>query len=169
MSADTDGMGCLVLIVLLGFGVYGIWGQGKKWLGISDACPRVLSAQPSDTASGISYGPDKSPILTADIVSAVAECIPPDSTSKSNPQYYSIAVTANVSYKAKDGSLAYGRKQDKVIFECQTENNVVLGSGEAKFAYVNGGKAGTISTKITGLTSEEVKKLKTVKVRWAYD
>ena len=142
-------------------------------------CPTVLPAAPSLSDSTIQWwnGPAKHVYASARITSVSAECIPDghhttasDKAARDTFQDYELAITATVTYDISDeASFSIAPANDSLIFEAMSRSGVVLGSATTPFSLVGGDSTGgTASAKITGLSSEEVRRLLAVRARWKF-
>jgi hypothetical protein len=141
--------------------------------------PTNIKAMPSATESGMMWGGDKAKII-ASIDSVVMECIPVERTNDDSSKFkgsggsaYEIAATANISYSIIDkkffkNASTFSNIEPKVIFEAITSNGVVIGQASGSIRIIENGSTAKASTKIYGLTLEEIKRIAKVEARWEY-
>jgi hypothetical protein len=80
---------------------------------------------------------------------------------------YELAATASLGYKIANET-SFGTRDANLIFEAVAASGVVLGSAQTAFRIVSGGTSGTASARIAALSDEEIRRVTSVQVRWAY-
>lgn len=141
--------------------------------------PTNIVAKPSASESGTMWGGDKAKVV-ANIESVAIECIPlesvkSDSSKSKNREAieYEIAATASVNYSILDQKFfksitTYSNLEAFIIFEAMTASGVVIGHSKGSLRIIENGNSGKASSKISGLSLEEIKRVVRVEARWEY-
>ena len=83
-----------------------------------------------------------------------------------------IASTASIDYQILDSAFVNdappGALHATLIFEALSSAGVVLDSSSGTFEVVRRDNHASVSAQITDLTSEEIKRVREISVRWAY-
>jgi hypothetical protein len=133
-----------------------------------------MTAWASPAAANITWG-GALETASADIFQVKIECVPnrhaaadTDTFKRAGYTDYEIAATATVTYKIKDPDVLRANLDAEIKFEAVSQANVVLGSAKGSFQLVRGGAFGTASAKITGLSSEEIRRVRSIRAAWLY-
>lgn len=170
-----------------------VWFQGRirpgvicLWLALSfaqacdqaDLCPPTLRSVVSPTDGGFHWGGDTARI-TGKVKLVASECLPVDvparqtrDIKRSAMRTYTIASTASIDYQILDSAFVNdappGALHATLIFEALSSAGVVLDSSSGTFEVVRRDNHASVSAQITDLTSEEIKRVREISVRWAY-
>jgi len=105
--------------------------------------------------------------VKANIASIVFECIPRRILTEKGgaSMCYELAVTATMNYMLEDKIAIY---EYPLVFEAITAKGVVLRSTGAMFHLVYGVNSGKVSSRLSGLSAEEVARVVRITARWDY-
>lgn len=145
---------------------------GRSEAGLN-LCPRQIRTEISPIADEVIWGGEK-PLGSAKFAEVRVECLRVNNPAIETPQVkrgaftdYAIAVSASVNYQLSesDSILPAGTS---VALEALSESKVVLQSGFSTFKPVRGGTVGMVSGRISGISDEEIQRVRVVRVGWNY-
>lgn len=161
-----------------------------SWSWGVDECPNQIKG-----VAGVDMGDEtlqdykitiagETPYLKAKIDTVNLECFPVKNPAVKTARFereaytdFQIAITVNISYEIlnkvrfneAENNLIRSRGQTAEIkFEAVADSGVVIGSSTEKMHFVSSGTRGTVSSKIYGLSYEEISKVSFVRAFWTY-